>query len=84
MDAQTQAAVASETDEGRERGVKRVTDKTELVETHNLAISLQRLQDGSHNGYDQARWKRALYHALGITVSDYEMRERIRQALKLP
>lgn len=64
--------------------MKRITDKTELVETHNLAVSLQRLQDGSHNGYDYRRWRRALYHALGITGSGECSLEEIRKALKLP
>jgi hypothetical protein len=64
--------------------VKRITDKTELVETHNLAISLQRLADGSHNGYDTERWRRALYHALGISRPSQCNLEEIRKALRLP
>ena len=60
------------------------TDKIELVETHNLAITLQRLRDGSKNGYDTNRWKRALYHALTMTYTDSNVTKAIREALQLP
>lgn len=54
-----------------------------MVETYNLSISLKRLNNAP--GYDPKRWKRALYHALGMSYapSNAEM-EKIRQALELP
>ena len=60
----------------------RQTRLNELVETHNLALSFQRLQGAP---YDHRRWKRALYHALGLSgcVDSDELRS-IREALKLP
>ena len=61
---------------------ERQTRLNELVETHNLALSLQRLRDAP---YDNGRWKRALYHALGLSgCADFEERGKIREALKLP
>jgi len=60
------------------------TDKIELVETHNLALALQRLNEGAHNGYDYSRWKRALYHALGMVRPANCEFEEIRKALRLP
>ena len=60
------------------------TDKIELVETHNLALSLTRLRDGSKNGYDTLRWKRALYHALAMTYTDHSVIKAVREALGLP
>jgi hypothetical protein len=60
------------------------TDKIELVETHNLALALQRLRDGSKNGYDTNRWKRALYHALTMTYTDHDITKAIREALRQP
>ncbi len=56
------------------------TDKVELVETHNLALSLKRLQEGP---YDNERWRRALYHAAGMTCSRGTV-EKLRIALELP
>jgi hypothetical protein len=63
--------------------MKRRTDKTELVETHNLALSLRRLYNGQ-GGYDDGKWKRALYHALamGGNVGN-TMLKAIREALGL-
>ena len=58
------------------------TDKTELVETHNLSLALKRLQDGG-GGYDDGRWRRALYHAVGM-VCTRNVSEKIRIALELP
>lgn len=59
------------------------TDKTELVETHNIALALQRLSNTPP--YDTGRWRRALYHALGMTdVAGRGGLEKIRQALELP
>lgn len=60
------------------------TDKIELVETQNLALAFNRLRDGSKNGYDKNRWKRALYHALTMTYTDYAVSKAIREALELP
>lgn len=60
------------------------TDKTELVETHNLALSLGRLTD-SAGGYDTEKWKRALYHALAMDgCASRNLLEKIRIALELP
>lgn len=56
------------------------TKRSELVETHNLALCLTRLQDGP---YDTERWKRALYHAAAMTLSRGQV-EKIRIALELP
>ena len=61
----------------------RITDRMELVETHNLALSIARLRGGG-GGYDDGRWKRALYHAVCMTVGEWEMKQKIREALKLP
>ncbi len=63
---------------------KRLTEtrKAELVETHNIALSLDRL---SQAPYDMWRWKRALYHALAMShVGDRSVLEKIRTALELP
>lgn len=58
------------------------TDLNELVETHNLALSLERLRGAPYN---DARWRRALYHALLISFcADREEASKIREALKLP
>lgn len=59
----------------------RQTRTIELVETGNLAISINRLKGPP---YDDGRWKRALYHAVCMTIGDYETRKLIREALKLP
>lgn len=63
----------------RNRGV---TKKAELVETHNIALSLDRL---GGSPYDCDRWKRALYHAICMSgVADRDEKQKIREALKLP
>ena len=59
------------------------TQKVELVETHNLAVSIQRLRSGD-GGYDDGRWRRALYHAICMQVNEWDIRQKIREALKLP
>lgn len=60
------------------------TDKVELVETHNLALSLQRLYNGQ-GGYNEEKWKRALYHALAISGNaGHSLLKSIREALELP
>lgn len=56
------------------------TRKIELVETDNIARSLIRLNEG----YDMQRWRRALYHAICMTISDHAMTVAIREALRLP
>lgn len=60
----------------------RETRKAELVETHNIALALDRLCGPP---YDHERWKRALYH--GLAMSDARSRnvlEKLRIALELP
>jgi hypothetical protein len=58
------------------------TRKVEMVETHNLALAIERLRNaGPH---DSGRWKRALYHALAMTYTDRSIVEKVRQALELP
>jgi len=62
----------------------RKTSKIELVETHNLAISLDRLYDG-RGGFDEVKWRRALYHALAMSGNaNHSMLKSIREALELP
>lgn len=61
----------------------RHTDKLELVETHNIALSIRRLRSG-HGGYDDGRWRRALCHAIWMEISEHEAKQLIREALKLP
>jgi molybdopterin converting factor small subunit len=58
------------------------TDKVELVETHNLALALTRLIVSTP--YDYNRWKRALNHAIGMTVTNREEQQKLREALGLP
>lgn len=60
----------------------RDTRKIELVETHNLALSFDRLRENYGRG---TRWKRALYHALAMSdiASSAELLK-IREALELP
>jgi hypothetical protein len=61
---------------------QRETRLNELVETHNLALSLGRLESSP---YDLGRWKRALYHAICMQAcGDSAMRAKIREALGLP
>ena len=61
----------------------RFTTKIELVETHNLALSLNRLCVGP---YDTDRWKRAFYHALTMSNAMIAREDlvKIREALRLP
>ena len=61
---------------------QRETALAELVETHNLVLSLNRLGGAP---YDSDRWKRALYHALSMSqVCGRGETEKIRVALGLP
>ena len=59
------------------------TDRLELVETHNIVKSIARLRSGA-GGYDEERWKRALYHAVLLELRDRDLKRRIREALELP
>ena len=59
----------------------RETTLNELVETHNIALSIRRLRGAP---YDDGRWRRALYHALCMEIVGWEERKLIREALKLP
>lgn len=60
-----------------------VTRKIELVETHNIALSLDRLRELTPYG---VRWRRALYHALSMSECPIHinMLKAIREALELP
>ena len=59
-----------------------VTRKIELVETHNIALSLDRLCE---SWSDNVRWKRAFYHALAMSnAGNRGVLEKIRVALELP
>lgn len=62
---------------------KRITNTSlnELVETHNIALSIRRLRGAP---YDEGRWKRAVWHAITMEVTSFEDRRAIREALKLP
>lgn len=62
---------------------QRQTSQIEVVETHNLAMSLRRLKNAP--GYDHERWKRALLHALGMSYcGDCSERKAVREALNMP
>lgn len=66
---------------------ERQTRQIEMVETHNIALSMMRLKHAP--GYSgpvyNNRCKRALYHALTMALFvDYEELKAIREALKLP
>lgn len=59
------------------------TSRVELVETHNLCLSLNRLWHVKP--YNSLRWKRALYHALAMSSgASSEETKNIRLALNLP
>lgn len=63
---------------------RKSTEKVELVETHNMALSLRRLND-IPNSWNNEPTRRALYHAICMTCSfNNEERGSIRQSLKLP
>lgn len=62
---------------------QRSTEKIELVETHNIALSIQRIKDAP--GYHPDGWKRALIHALGMSNAGTRTEQTaIREALGLP
>lgn len=58
------------------------TTKVELVETHNLTLSLVRLRELVP--YDNDTWKRALVHACGMAKTGDIQIKKIREALDLP
>ena len=60
----------------------RETRKIELVETHNIALSIERINASNCHG----DWKRALYHALAMSGAYYNHAQlkAIREALELP
>lgn len=61
--------------------MSRKTSLVELVETHNIALSLKRIG----NNLNHKSWRRALVHALGISaVAGDDTQKRIREALDLP
>lgn len=59
--------------------MKKTTRQIEMVETHNLALCLDRLCKSGGQG-------RALYHAICMSnaFSNYEQRKAIREALRQP
>lgn len=62
--------------------LQRETRKIELVETHNLALCLDRLSENWGAG---DRWKRALYHAYCMSsIHSRPTAEKLRIALELP
>jgi hypothetical protein len=64
--------------------MKKTTDKIELVETHNLALSLRRLKN-IPDSWNQEAVRRALYHAVCMTgCFDLSEQTQIREAIKLP
>lgn len=63
------------------RKQERQTRLNELVETHNLVLSLRRLRSAP---YDNERWKRALYHALLLADVPSNACGEIRKILELP
>jgi len=63
---------------------RRTTNQIEIVETHNLVTSINRVRLQSR-GHDPRRWKRALYHALAMTDAlTFEDLKSIRTVLGLP
>ena len=62
----------------------RQTRMIELVETHNIYLSIQRIRNAPGFDGDGLRWKRALYHALGMAGGAHSQVEKIRVALGLP
>jgi len=61
----------------------RQTAVVELTETHNICLAIKRVQDQA-GGYDPERWKRAVYHALGMAHVGTDVLQRVREALRLP
>ncbi len=62
---------------------RRTTEVIELVETHNIVKSINRMTKATP--YDGNRWRRALYHAIMMSEgSGRVVGEKIRIALELP
>lgn len=61
---------------------RKATERVELVETHNLVLSLRRLRD--IKPYDQQAWKRAVYHAVLMAYLPQSFVSKLREALELP
>ena len=62
---------------------RKATTRVELVETHNIALSIDRICSAPGGAFNA--WKRALYHAICMSqASDYALLKRIREALELP
>jgi len=60
----------------------RETRKIELVETHNIALSINRMNP---QGWDAFVWRRALYHAMSMSnVVSAGTMQKVREALELP
>ena len=59
---------------------RKETRRIELIETHNIALSIEMMQK---SGYWQP-WRRALYHALSMAEVDKTILVKIREALGLP
>lgn len=63
---------------------QRETRQIEMVETHNIALSLVRMGNALGYGVNDRR-KRAIYHAVCMTDSfNNEERKNLRIALNLP
>lgn len=60
----------------------RLTRKIELVETHNMALSIRRIKESS--GCARDNWRRALYRALSMSCVGWDELQKIRIALNLP
>ena len=61
----------------------KATGVVELAETHNIALAIKRIQTQG-GPYDGERWKRAVYHALGMCGVGRSTLEKVRQGLELP
>jgi hypothetical protein len=62
--------------------MKKQTRHIEAVEAHNIALSLKRINGTS---FGSRPWKRALYHALGLSgVAGDETLKAVREAPILP
>ena len=63
--------------------MRRSTEQQELVDTHEIAKALKRL-DGRSPCYDSQRWRRSLYHAILIAGVGNHYAGKVREALELP
>lgn len=63
---------------------RKSTERVELVETHNLALSFRRLQS-IQESYNESAARRALYHAVCmVNLLTTPERTALRLALNLP